>query len=111
MTVTGRVDAPQRSYAKPAGTTTVEVVRPVIEVAGLHKEYGATIAVDDVSFAVGEREIFGILGPNGAGKTTTVECLSGLRVPDGGTVTFLAWIHSATATRSGRWWVCSCRRA
>ena len=44
MTVTGRVDAPQRSYAKPAGTTTVEVVRPVIEVAGLHKEYGATIA-------------------------------------------------------------------
>ena len=61
----------------------------MIEVAGLHKEYGATVAVNDVSFAVGEGEIFGILGPNGAGKTTTVECLSGLRVPDGGTISVL----------------------
>jgi ABC-2 type transport system ATP-binding protein len=34
-------------------------------------------------------EIFGILGPNGAGNTTTVECLSGLRVPDGGTIRVL----------------------
>ncbi|MFZ2047955.1 MAG: ATP-binding cassette domain-containing protein, partial [Trebonia sp.] len=47
----------------------------VIEVRGLHKEYGDTVAVDDVSFTVSEGEIFGILGPNGAGKTTTVECV------------------------------------
>ncbi|WP_286900504.1 ABC transporter ATP-binding protein [Thermocrispum sp.] len=59
---------------------------PVIEVQGLHKRYGDKIAVDDVSFAVEEGEIFGILGPNGAGKTTTVECIEGLRVPDRGTV-------------------------
>ena len=71
------------------GGITVDIVHPVIEVAGLHKEYGATIAVDDVSFTVGEGEIFGILGPNGAGKTTTVECLSGLQAPDGGTVRVL----------------------
>ena len=58
-------------------------------VAGLRKAYGTTVAVEDVSFAVGEREIFGILGPNGAGKTTTVECMSGLRVPDAGTIDVL----------------------
>jgi len=63
-----------------------EIARPIIEVAHLHKAYGATVAVDDVSFTVQHGEIFGILGPNGAGKTTTVECLSGLRVPDGGTI-------------------------
>jgi ABC-2 type transport system ATP-binding protein len=56
----------------------------VIEVRGLHKEYGDTVAVDDVSFTVSEGEIFGILGPNGAGKTTTVECVEGLRKPDRG---------------------------
>jgi ABC-2 type transport system ATP-binding protein len=68
---------------------TVVVPHPVIEVRGLHKAYGATVAVEDVSFVVGNGEIFGILGPNGAGKTTTVECLSGLRVPDRGTVSVL----------------------
>ncbi len=61
----------------------------VIEVRSLHKEYGATVAVDDVSFTVREGEIFGILGPNGAGKTTTVECVEGLRVPDRGSVSVL----------------------
>jgi ABC-2 type transport system ATP-binding protein len=62
---------------------------PVIEVQHLHKRYGETVAVDDVSFAVEEGEIFGILGPNGAGKTTTVECIEGLRTPDGGAVDVL----------------------
>jgi ABC-2 type transport system ATP-binding protein len=61
----------------------------VIDVQGLHKEYGTTVAVDDVSFSVQEGEIFGILGPNGAGKTTTVECVEGLRVPDRGSVSVL----------------------
>jgi ABC-2 type transport system ATP-binding protein len=42
--------------------------------------------VDGVSFAVEQGEIFGILGPNGAGKTTTVECVEGLRRPDGGEI-------------------------
>ncbi|MEV4312764.1 ABC transporter ATP-binding protein [Actinocrispum sp. NPDC049592] len=61
----------------------------VIEVSHLHKRYRDIVAVQDVSFAVAEGEIFGILGPNGAGKTTTVECLSGLRTPDGGTIRVL----------------------
>jgi len=62
---------------------------PVIEVRQLHKRYGETVAVDDISFAVQEGEVFGILGPNGAGKTTTVECIEGLRNPDRGTVSVL----------------------
>jgi ABC-2 type transport system ATP-binding protein len=62
---------------------------PVIEVSGLHKEYGPKVAVDDVSFTVEAGEIFGILGPNGAGKTTTVECVTGLRKSDRGRITVL----------------------
>src|SRR5215470_1813081 len=61
----------------------------VIEVQHLHKNYGDTVAVDDVSFAVQEGEIFGILGPNGAGKTTTAECIEGLRTPDRGEISVL----------------------
>ena len=56
----------------------------VITVQHLRKVYGSKVAVDDISFEVAEGEIFGLLGPNGAGKTTTVECLQGLRRPDGG---------------------------
>ena len=62
---------------------------PVIEVSRLRKQYGCTVAVDDVSFTVEAGEIFGILGPNGAGKTTTVECVTGLRAPDRGKVRVL----------------------
>ncbi len=61
----------------------------VIAVEGLRKTYGQTVAVEDVSFEVGEGEIFGLLGPNGAGKTTTVECLQGLRRPDRGAIRVL----------------------
>ncbi len=61
----------------------------VIDVEHLRKSYGATVAVEDVSFSVEAGEIFGILGPNGAGKTTTVECLQGLRRADGGSMRVL----------------------
>jgi len=59
---------------------------PVLEVTDLVKCYGDLRAVDGVTFAVNEGEIFGMVGPNGAGKTTTIECLEGLRQPDGGRV-------------------------
>ena len=61
----------------------------IVQVQGLRKTYGATIAVNDISFEVGDGEIFGMVGPNGAGKTTTIECLEGLRKPDAGTVRVL----------------------
>jgi ABC-2 type transport system ATP-binding protein len=66
--------------------TSVSGSTAVVEVSGLRKSYGDRAVVDGVSFSVEEGEIFGILGPNGAGKTTTVECVEGLRVPDGGKV-------------------------
>ncbi|MEU6077699.1 ABC transporter ATP-binding protein [Micromonospora sp. NPDC047074] len=62
---------------------------PVIEVRNLRKQYGDQVAVADVSLSVDEGEIFGLVGPNGAGKTTTVECVEGLRSPDGGSVRVL----------------------
>ena len=61
----------------------------VIEVQNLHKEYGTTVAVDNISFNVQQGEIFCIVGPNGAGKTTTVESVMGLRQPDSGTIRVL----------------------
>ncbi|MFZ0168852.1 MAG: ABC transporter ATP-binding protein [Candidatus Dormiibacterota bacterium] len=57
-----------------------------VTITNLVKRYGGVLAVDDVSFSIQEGEIFGIIGPNGAGKTTTVECISGLRVQDSGTI-------------------------
>src|ERR1700722_7853992 len=63
--------------------------RPVIEVFGIRKTYGTTVAVSDVSFEVSEGEIFGLIGPNGAGKTTTMECVEGVRKPDRGRISIL----------------------
>jgi ABC-2 type transport system ATP-binding protein len=59
---------------------------PAVIVQHLVKRYGHLVAVDDVSLSIHEGEIFGIIGPNGAGKTTTVECISGLRAPDSGSI-------------------------
>lgn len=60
--------------------------RAAVTITNLVKRYGGLVAVDDVSFSIQQGEIFGIIGPNGAGKTTTVECISGLRVPDSGSI-------------------------
>jgi ABC-2 type transport system ATP-binding protein len=57
----------------------------MIEALALHKRFRSLTAVHDLSFTVGDGEIFGLLGPNGAGKTTTVRMLAGLIAPsDGG---------------------------
>jgi ABC-2 type transport system ATP-binding protein len=64
-------------------------MHPVIQVSGVRKTYGSTVAVDEVSFEVNDGEIFGLIGPNGAGKTTTMECIEGLRTPDRGTISVL----------------------
>jgi ABC-2 type transport system ATP-binding protein len=61
----------------------------IIRAAHLRKVYGQVVAVDDISFDVLPGEVFGVVGPNGAGKTTTVECLAGLRRPDGGSLSVL----------------------
>ena len=57
----------------------------MIEVKGISKSYGTTLAVDDVSFKVEHGEIVGFLGPNGAGKSTTMKVLTCFLAPSGGT--------------------------
>jgi ABC-2 type transport system ATP-binding protein len=57
-----------------------------IEVAELTKRFDEVSAVNRISFAVRQGELFGFLGPNGAGKTTTINMLTGLARPDAGTI-------------------------
>ena len=57
----------------------------MIEAVGLTKHFRSLTAVRDLSFTVGDGEIFGLLGPNGAGKTTSVRMLAGLIGPSDGT--------------------------
>jgi ABC-2 type transport system ATP-binding protein len=59
--------------------------RRVIETHALRKQFGATLAVADLSLHVGAGEIFGFLGPNGAGKTTAIKMLLALVEPTSGT--------------------------
>ena len=61
----------------------------MIEVEGLTKRFGSTLAVDDLSFAVEPGRITGFLGPNGAGKSTTMRAILGLVRPTAGTTTVL----------------------
>jgi ABC-2 type transport system ATP-binding protein len=61
----------------------------IIHVQSLTKRYGATVAVDSISFAVREGSVTGLLGGNGAGKTTTIAMLLGLLTPSEGAITIL----------------------
>jgi len=57
---------------------------PMIELRGLHRYFGQTKAVDDVSFQVARGQVFGYIGPNGAGKTTSMRVLATLDLPTAG---------------------------
>jgi len=70
-----------------------------IEVDGLRKLYGDTVAVDGLDLTVRRGEIFALLGPNGAGKTTTIEILEGYRRRDGGRVSVLGVDPAAVSGR------------
>jgi ABC-2 type transport system ATP-binding protein len=60
-----------------------------VELTHITKTFGEVRAVDDVSFAIEQGELFGLLGPNGAGKTTTIRCMLDIFKPDSGTVAIL----------------------
>jgi ABC-2 type transport system ATP-binding protein len=61
-------------------------MKTVLSVVGLRREYGATVAVDDIAFQVRAGEVVGLLGPNGAGKTTTISMILGVLAPSAGTI-------------------------
>ena len=56
-----------------------------IEVSGLRKRFGPTLALDGMSFTVRPGQVTGFVGPNGAGKSTTMRAVLGLDAPDAGT--------------------------
>jgi branched-chain amino acid transport system ATP-binding protein len=60
----------------------------LLEVEHLSRRFGGIVALDDVSFGVGEGEIVGLIGPNGAGKTTAFNCITRLYRPSGGRIVF-----------------------
>jgi ABC-2 type transport system ATP-binding protein len=68
--------------------TTLDSSQATVEVSDLHRTFQTkdkpVVALDGISFQVGEGEIFGVLGPNGAGKTTTIRILSTLLLPTSG---------------------------
>jgi ABC-2 type transport system ATP-binding protein len=71
----------------------------VVTVRGLRKAYGNRVVVDGLDLDVPAGEIVGLIGANGAGKTTTVECVQGLRRPDGGTLRVLGFDPVTQAAR------------
>jgi ABC-2 type transport system ATP-binding protein len=74
----------------------------MIDVKGLTKSYGGKRGIVDVSFQVGEGEVFGFLGPNGAGKTTTIRLLMALLRADSGTASIAgldSWTQSLEIKR------------
>ena len=62
---------------------------PVVEVTDVRLSFGGLDVLNDVSFHVARSELFAIIGPNGAGKTSIFNCLSGVYVPESGSVRFL----------------------
>ena len=58
----------------------------MIEIINLTKDYGTTIAVNNLSLNVASGEIYGFIGPNGAGKTTTIRMMGGIIAPTSGSV-------------------------
>jgi ABC-2 type transport system ATP-binding protein len=74
---------------------------PALELDGLTKRFGATVAVDDLSLTVRQGEIFGFLGPNGAGKSTTIRILLNLIHPDAGSASVMG-IPSTDVARAHR---------
>ncbi len=77
---------------------------PAIEVRGLVKRYGESVAVDGLDLDIRRGEIFALLGPNGAGKTTTVEILEGFRRRDGGEVSVLGVDPNGAGRDCGAHW-------
>jgi ABC-type multidrug transport system ATPase subunit len=70
-----------------------------LEIDGLTKRFGDKTVVDDISFSVGEGEVFGFLGPNGSGKTTTIRIVLDILKPDAGVIRLLGGLTAGRRCR------------
>jgi branched-chain amino acid transport system ATP-binding protein len=61
---------------------------PILEVAGVTKNFGGFTALSGIDLALGPRERLGLIGPNGSGKTTLINCISGALLADAGAIRF-----------------------
>jgi ABC-type glutathione transport system ATPase component len=77
-------------------------VPDVLKVESLRKEYGDLVAVDDVSFAIGESESLAIVGESGSGKTTIARMITGLERPTGGRICACGNDRSTPARSAGK---------
>jgi ribose transport system ATP-binding protein len=77
-----------------------ETTSPAISISGLHKAFGPTVAVDDVSFNIMPGTVHALLGENGAGKSTIVKLLSGLIQPDAGSISITGRHAQLTSPRA-----------
>lgn len=66
-----------------------DIMLKVIESEAIYKNFGATRALENISFSVNESEIFGFIGPDGAGKTTLFRIITTLLLPDQGNIKVL----------------------
>lgn len=67
-------------------TTTNETEDPILSLNGIQRQFGETVAVDNVDLSVCKGELLTLLGPSGCGKTTTLRMIAGLEEPDSGTI-------------------------
>jgi iron(III) transport system ATP-binding protein len=70
---------------------------PALRLTGVHKRFGATVAVDDLDLVVRRGTITALLGPSGCGKTTALRCIAGLERADDGTI----WIDGEVVAAPG----------
>ena len=75
---------------------------PAIQINGLHKRYGATVAVQHLTLEIPKGSVFGLLGPNGAGKSTTFGILCGWLRATSGSATVLGVAPTQLSTLRGR---------
>ena len=82
----------------------------IIEVSGLRKRFGPTLALDGMSFTVRPGQVSGFIGPNGAGKSTTMRVILGLDAAEAGPRWWADGATQACGTRCGRSARCWTRR-
>ncbi len=81
-------------------TAAVPAVEPAVEIDGVRKTFGATTALDDVSFTIAPGAVHALLGENGAGKSTLVKLMSGLMRPTAGAIRVNGDPHAGASPRA-----------